>query len=332
MATTKEQCKALIKEYLLNNDVNSVNKSYLYNKELDKYELVKGIVLVDFDEYDLVELIYNRIRSRSVSSFHAARGAYSKFFDWLVKKEIVSNNPCLQSPMSLEAFTNFLSYEDSLKPYDRQTICDAIDANTYNKNYYNIIMLSIFEGIYSSYRQLVELSYSDVDFEKGVIHTENGDRIPSARLLKSIKEMKTEKEFLYTYRSGTLVTIKDRVVPYIYIKKSDIVDFADDTEAKHRTQKSMYKLLQRFNDRNGTDFSQQKLWESGVIQRVVSSLGEKEFVDMMLNPTTGKNEHERLNKILYSTYGWDFHNELAIDKFKTTYRYHAVRLKRELNL
>ena len=327
---TTEQYNSLLKEYIETNKINNATKGYLYNEKLIEMSKEKGCTLIDFSVMDLVELIYDRIMARSVATFHSVRGSYSKFFDWLILKGVVSRNPCLQAPLSLEKFTEFLSYEDDMRPYERDYICQAINLNGINVDYYNIIMLSIYEGICSSYRQLVDLRFSDVDFENGIIHTNFGDRVPSDRLLKSISKIRGITDFEYTYKTGTLITVNDRIVPYILVKKSDIEELLDDKDANHRIQKSMYKLIARFNDRNNTNFSQQKLWESGLINRVVSALGKEVFVDIMLNPIKDKSEHDRLNKILFSTYGWDFQNELAIDKFKTAYRYHAVRIKREL--
>ena len=53
---------------------------------------------------------------------------------------------------------------------------------------------------------------------------------------------------------------------------------------------------------------------------------------MKLNSKTDKADQKEVKDMLCNIYGCEFDNELAIDKFKTSYRYHAVRMKRELNL
>lgn len=327
---TKQEYNNYLKEFINNNELTKTELKFLRSESIDNIAEERGYKsFAEFKDTDIAELLYERMDITSVSSFHVGRGAYTKLFNFLLNKGIVSNNPCYGLALTLDAFTNYISMNDSLKPYTREYICNAINQNIDNKDYYNVITLSIYEGIFSSYKLLSNFRYSDIDSD-GVIHTKFGDRIPSKRLLDSIYKLKDENEFLYTYKKGVLVAVEDRVVPYIMINKSDIEHFVTVDEGRHRIQKSMYKLLERFNHNNGTDFSQQRLWESGLINRVVENLGKERFIDVMLNPTTNKAEHEELNAMLRNTYGWDFDNELAIDKFKTSYRYHAVRLKREL--
>lgn len=327
---TTEKYNELLREYIETNPVNNTAKAYLYDARLVEMQEDDGCTLIEFDADDIAELLLDRMQIQSVTTFQAVRGAYSKFFDWLLAKGIVSINPCLQLPLSLETFTNYLSYNEALKPLTYEEICNAIDLNADNKHYFNIVFLSIYEGVFSSYKQLAGLKFDDVDFDAGIIHTKNGDKVPSKRLLDSIKNIKNEREFVFKYRTGTLIFVDSGVIPYIYINKKDIVDFSSKEEAEHRIHKSIHKQTKRFNERWGTDLTQQRLWESGIINRVIAELGEEEFVEMMLNPTTDKDEHERLNAVLNSIQGWGFDNKLAIDKFKTNYRYHAVRLKREL--
>ena len=328
---SKQEYNNYLNYYISNHDITKTENAFLKSESIDNIADERGYSsFAEFKDTDIAELLYEKMHITSVSTFHVGRGAYTKLFNFLLEKGIVSNNPCYGIALSLDAFTNYISWDDSLKPYTREYICNSIDFNAYNKDYYNVIMLSIYEGIYSSYKLLANFRYSDID-SNGVIHTNFGERIPSKRLLDSIYKLKEENEFIYTYKKGVLVAVEDRVVPYIMINKKDVEHFTTNEEGQHRIQKSMYKLIGRFNHNNGTDFSQQKLWESGLINRVIESLGEERFIDIMLNPTTDKAEHEELNNMLRNTYGWDFDNKLAIDKFKTSYRYHAVRLKRELS-
>ena len=328
---TKQEYNNYLKDFIANTELTKTELKFLYNEAIDNISDKRGYnSFAEFNDIDIAELMYEKIKVTSVSLFHVGRGVYTKLFNFLLEKEIISNNPCYGVALSLEAFTNYISWDESLKPYTREYICNAIDLNVDNRNYYDVIILSIYEGIFASYKSLSDFRYSDI--KDGVIHTNSGDRIPSDRLLNSIYGLQKENEFIYTYKKGVLVAVDDRVVPYIMVKKSDVEHFTTDAEGRHRIQKSMYKLLGRFNDKNGTDFSQQKLWESGLINRVVDTLGAERFIKIMLNPTTDKAEHKELNDMLCNTYGWEFDNELAIDKFKTIYRYHAVRMKRELNL
>lgn len=156
----------------------------------------------DMGVYDIrMFLAFEKERGIANRTLENTRANLSAFFQWMLKEEIISKNPCMNIPP--------IKYTDKVRlPFSALEI-DALRHECKNNKERAIIELLLSSGVRVS--ELTNIKLSDIDFERLSVHITRGkgdkertaymSELARKHLIKYIQERNIQGEYLF-YNKG----------------------------------------------------------------------------------------------------------------------------------
>ena len=79
---TKQEYNNYLKDFIANTELTKTELKFLHNEAIDNISDKRGYnSFAEFNDIDIAELMYEKIKVTSVSLFHVGRGVYTKLFN-----------------------------------------------------------------------------------------------------------------------------------------------------------------------------------------------------------------------------------------------------------
>lgn len=274
-----------------------------YMQELDKS-------FIEFADVEILELLLNRYKLRKMSTIDNYLKSYSDFYDYLIEKGIITRNPCDSAVFDRHSITSALSKMD-IAVYSPTDIDSIIASAEHNTILVEAIVRLIYEGFTNGVRGIAEIEESDWD--GGTLSRRDGSIfVPSERLAKTISEIPTIKGKSTINGKIYIVNFDGR-----HLFPHSMREYDSETYIKRQCQ-SFASTIRIAEEETGKLLDYSTLYYSGMMWKVIGSIGKEEFIDAMLRRGDKKMEDALLNV---------GYNDTNVDYIRYRYRFFAFRLQ-----
>lgn len=254
----------------------------------------------------------------NITSINIYKRDFEEFYDWLIQRGVVKNNICNSELLSTEKIMSYIS-KNNIVYYEPDDIDEICKWFVHNREYDEVIVRSMYEGVVVDLMELAAVKIDDIDFKQKIYTNKNGvAKEISERLSFLMKVMITKNEyFTNDERRFNMIHYENYLMPIIKTEKKNTSDYV------RNTYNNLYYELRRCERKCGRKIVGRTLYDSGMLYRVIQQLGGKEnFVHEMLEKRSSK----ALTKAIA-----DANYQILTNKFKYVYKPHAVYFKSQLN-
>lgn len=274
-----------------------------YMQELDKS-------FIEFTDVEILELLLNRYKLRKMSTIDNYLKSYSDFYDYLIENGVITRNPCDSAVFDRHSITSALSKMD-IAVYSPTDIDSIIASAEHNTILVEAIVRLIYEGFANGVRGIAEIEESDWD--GGTLRRKDDSIfVPSERLAKTIFEIPTIKGKSTINGKNYVVNFDGR-----HLFPHSMREYDSETYIKRQCQ-SFASTIRIAEEETGKLLDYSTLYYSGMMWKVIGSIGKEGFIDAMLRRGDKKMKDALLNV---------GYNDTNVDYIRYRYRFFAFRLQ-----
>ena len=220
----------------------------------------------------LLSLKANKIDSKRKWSMYTQY--FRGYYNWLILNNIRMDNICDDILLSQEAYEKYSAEGGNLLFYSPEYIESCCGKIELNREYVEIIIRSMYEGVVSTVSELVDLRVGDEALNKA-----------SDKLKKLFDELRFEEYYYGTdgRRMGKYVYIRNYIFPAKV--RVDNIEGLSEEEYNHVVAQNTYRAYNIAKNYYDLDLDISKLYQSGMMYRFIDAIGgEEKFCELVLNP------------------------------------------------
>lgn len=315
--TKKNEYISLKDEFITTVKVDKDTAVRLWNKPLVDYMDRWKKTPIEFTAKDLFVLLLDEYKLVNITSINIYKRDFEDFYNWLIMKGVIERNICNDEILTTEKITSYIAEKNTTyyQPDDINKICTWF---IQNREYDEVIVRSMYEGVVVDLMELASVKVSDINFRNKTYTNKNGKaKQISERLSFLFKTMITKDEyFTNDERRFKMIHHEDYLMPIVKTEKINNTDYV------RNTYNNLYYELRRCEKKCGRKLTGRVLYDSGMLYKVIQTLdGEANFVSEMLDKRDSKELASAIEKAGY---------QIKVNKFKYVYRTYAIYIKNQL--
>jgi hypothetical protein len=268
-----------------------------------------GKPLADFTSEEILSLMIDGMKIRKMATADNYLYAYSKFFDFLIKKGAAKRNPCDSAVLDSKSISYALG-QTNAEVHRRKDIETLIGELRYNKTLVEVVVRLLYEGYTSTLNDIARIKISD--WNGVTLAKRGGDFVPSKRLAAALNKVSS-----VVVRQGENGKNYKIACDGVHLFPNSVRQYNGEEYYVKRVEASIVALLDIAERQSGKTLDPSTIYYSGMLQKMIDEVGEKEFIRIM--NSVGNSEISKLvRKCGYKKVKYDY--------LKYRYRFYVLRL------